>query len=395
MVVKPLCEFVGYFTGSIKDETFVKLTLGKYRGKDPNLLNMFVRHVRIKEDEKLSLTYRYRTRDIVKNYDIEEGTHVIASLLGTEFFSANLFTLNGDMQLQFSKRLKSTLNFSKPTSNAIPTKIHNEKKRRYIALEDNLYLEALGVTDNRGSIRNRMGDKWRQINKFLEVVSNLYEGSPLSSQKDISILDMGSGKGYLTFAIYDYFNNVRGIKACVTGVEARDDMVELCNDIARKAGFNDLRFNKGFVESYPVTGVDILIALHACNTATDDAIHKGIVGNASIIMGAPCCHKQIRPQIVSPTILRGILKHGILLERQAEMITDGLRALLLEYSGYSTKVFEFISVEHTQKNTMITGTRQATRADKLVIRAEISKIKDFFGIKEHYLEHLLFRDDEP
>jgi hypothetical protein len=162
---------------------------------------------------------------------------------------------------------------------------------------------------------------------------------------------MGSGKGYLTFAAYDYFSNVRGLEVVMTGVEAKPELVELCNQVAVSGGFEGLNFVGGSIEDFDVREVGILIALHACDTATDDALFKGIAANAAIIVAAPCCHKEIRRQIKPPGVLHDILKHGTMLEREAETVTDGLRAMLLERSGYSTRIFEFVPTEHTRRTT--------------------------------------------
>ncbi|MBV9958875.1 MAG: methyltransferase, partial [Acidobacteria bacterium] len=199
-------------------------------------------------------------------------------------------------------------------------------------------------------------------------------------------------KGYLTFATYDYFNHVRGIRARVTGVDAREELVSLCNDIARAAEFDGLEFRQGFIRETEVAEVDILIALHACNTATDEAMFKGIAAGAAIIICAPCCHQELRPQMVAPQVLRGVLRHGIMLEREAELATDGLRALLLEQHGYATKVFEFISTEHTQKNTMIVGVRREQTDDVEALARQVQELKNFYGIKEQHLETLLTKN---
>ena len=203
------------------------------------------------------------------------------------------------------------------------------------------------------------------------------------------MVDMGSGKGYLTFAAYDYFKNTRGVDISVTGVEAKDDLVGLCNDVARAAEFDGLSFVSGTIDSYHIGNVDILIALHACNTATDDAIYKGIAANASLIVAAPCCHQEIRPQLQSPPMFKDILKHGVMLERVAETVTDGLRSLLLERSGYATKLFEFVSIEHTPKNNMLVGTRLSKPPSPDEFEKQISDIKEFYGIKTQRLETLL------
>ena len=149
------------------------------------------------------------------------------------------------------------------------------------------YLQALNITNERGEVRDKQQDKWRQINKFVEIVGKLFDESNLANRDEIAVVDMGSGKGYLTFAVYDYFANVRKIRARVTGVEARDELVNLCNDVARAADFQNLRFVKGFINDFAIERADILIALHACNTATDDAIFKGIAADADLIIAAP------------------------------------------------------------------------------------------------------------
>jgi hypothetical protein len=204
---------------------------------------------------------------------------------------------------------------------------------------------------------------------------------------------MGSGKGYLTFALYDYLTNVLKLKAEVTGVEFRPELVELCNKIAGNTGFNQLRFEQGTIEKFDTKEIDILIALHACDTATDEAIFKGISAGAGLIVVAPCCHKQIRRQVESGkkgNDLDFLTKYGIFLERQCEMVTDGIRALILEYFGYKTKVFEFISDAHTPKNVMVVGIKnQKPQPKDERILKKIKESKTFFGIEYHHLEKLM------
>ncbi|MEJ7700530.1 MAG: SAM-dependent methyltransferase [Pyrinomonadaceae bacterium] len=250
----------------------------------------------------------------------------------------------------------------KPTFKSKPDSSHNREKQ-VLVNQNSFYLKALGITTEAGEIRDKQQDKWRQINKFVEILGNLIDKSPLAGKQKLNIVDMGSGKGYLTFAAYDYFKNTRGIDIHLTGVDTREELIGLCNDIARASEFENLKFVRGLIDDYELTNVDVLIALHACNTATDDAIFKGIKAEADLIVVAPCCHQEIRPQMKAPEFLSGIFRHGVILEREAETLTDGLRALLLERSGYSTKIFEFISTEHTPKNNMIVGTRTGRKAN--------------------------------
>jgi hypothetical protein len=200
---------------------------------------------------------------------------------------------------------------------------------------------------------------------------------------------MGSGKGYLTFAAYDYFANIRGVSVSMTGLEARPDLVKTCNDVAQASGFENLRFEQGTIADYESGEIDILIALHACNTATDDAIFKGIQSKAEIIIAVPCCHHELRPQVKGPTMLKNLLKHSVMVERIAEGLTDGLRSLFLEREGYSTKMFEFVAVEHTPKNNMLVGTRKKGSTDWEQVNTEIETIKHWYGVTRHHLESLL------
>ena len=384
-----LQQFIESLEKGLATGRFVKLTLAKYRGAESDLKNVYVRRVEIKWGESLSFLYRHKTKDVVKNHAVAEGVRLIREMLGSEFMSAHLFTSVEDLRIEFNRRGESRLVTRPPTFKEAAPAAHDRRKRRTIETAGNVYLQALGVTNKRGEVRPAMGDKLRQINKFVETVAGLYASSPLAGREEISVVDMGAGKGYLTFAVYDYFNNTAGVRANVTGVEARAELVELCNQIARRAGFDRLQFQTGLIQDFTLPRTDLLIALHACDTATDDAIFKGVEAGASIIITAPCCHKELRPQMRAPEALRGVLRHGILLEREAEAVTDSLRALLLERAGYRVKVFEFISTEHTRKNTMIAAVRREGGGGREEAAREIEALKSFYRIEAQRLESLL------
>jgi hypothetical protein len=175
----------------------------------------------------------------------------------------------------------------------------------------------------------------------------------------------------------------------ITGVDTKAELAELCNGIASASGFEKLRFEVGTIAGFETGKVDILIALHACNTATDDALYKGIKADASLIVAAPCCHQELRPQLHPPEMFRDILKHGIMAERTAETLTDGIRSLLLERSGYATRIFEFISVEHTPKNNMLVGTRSNKTVDLDRFDKQLDALVSAFGISHQRLRDLL------
>ena len=376
---------------SLTDYTFVKLSLGNYKGKEENLKNIYVKRILIKGEEKLSFTYRYKTRDIVKNYFLEEGIQKIREFLSQEFYVATLFTTAFDLGFENLHNKKFIIRKNAATILTVPSADHDRNKNRLISANEKPYLTELKITDETGKVLPNSQDKYKQINHYIEILSTLIREIP--EKETLKVVDMGSGKGYLTFALYDYLTNVLKIKSEVTGVEFRPELVELCNTIAKNTGFNKLNFEQGTIEKYKNSDTNILIALHACDTATDEAIFKGITSQADLIVVAPCCHKQIRRQIEegkATNDLDFLTKYGIFLERQAEMVTDGIRALIMEYFGYKTKVFQFISDAHTPKNVMIVGVKiQGIHVKNEMILQKIKDSKTYFGIKYHHLEKLM------
>ncbi|MFK7903569.1 MAG: SAM-dependent methyltransferase [Chitinophagales bacterium] len=377
---------------SLQNNTFAKLSLGNYKGAEPNLKNIRIKRTIIKRTDKLSFTYRFKTKDMVKNYDFEEGLKLVEEMVKMEGFRVmTLFTVDFDLQLVGNKKGKWGLRKQKATTTELPSLQHDRQKNRKIEAANKPYLQALRITDASGKVYKTTQNKYRQINHYIEILSSLLKELPEHEQ--LNVVDMGAGKGYLTFALYDYLNQVLKKKAKVTGVEYRKDLVDLCNGIAADVGFDGLQFEEGTIVEYQNEAIDVLIALHACDTATDDAIAKGIRGNADLIVVAPCCHKQIRREMDKHKVkneLDFLTQHGIFLERQAEMVTDGIRALVLNYFGYSTKVFEFISDAHTPKNVLVVGVKkQNWKGDKEQILKKIAESKAFFGIGYHHLERVM------
>lgn len=370
---------------SIVADTFVKITLSKPIRKNDGLRNVYIRLVNIQGQQKFQFTYRNKTNDVVKNFTMEDALEQIGEMLMNTFRSGVVFTLPDDIQVFVSKKKAITIKKVAPSfTNKLP-ETHDRPKEKRAANKD--YLFHLGVTDKEGGVIPKMADKYRQINKYLEIIENLINGVKLP--KKIQIVDMGSGKGYLTFALYDYLKNERNKEVSVTGIELRDGLVKYCNDVAEKCGFEDLHFENKLIQEYDNKKIDILIALHACDTATDDAIAKGILANAGLVICAPCCHKQVRQQLKGVEQESPLLKYGIFKERQFEMITDTIRALIMEKHQYNTKVFEFISNEHTRKNVMLVGSKTNKKADTKEINTKIKDLKDQYHIDYHYLEKQL------
>lgn len=387
-------DFFAQLQSALQQDQLQKVVLSKYQGPEP-LQRITLRPVEIKQQPQLSFVYTYKTNDQTKNFDYTAAFAELTRLAGHEFKNLHLFTATHEVQLSFSKKGKAAL-FSHKLQNAAVTQVnkeHNREKQRYLSLE-RPFLQELGITDAQQKLIPAMSRKWKQINKFIEIFSRALQATDLIKQGKVHVADFGSGKAYLTFAVHDYLRHTLQLDAKVTGVELRQELVQLCNDTACKLDLNGIDFQQGDVKHFAAQGINIMIALHACDVATDYAIHMGIRTGADIIMCSPCCHKQIRPQMQTPLLLQPLLQHGIHLGQEAEMITDSLRALLLEAWGYDTQVFEFISLEHTSKNKMILAVKNKLSSEKQAekrqkIMTQIQAVKDFYGIKEQCLETLL------
>lgn len=380
-------EFLSAVKTAFAANALIKLKLGGYHGAEPELKSVDVKKIVAKGAEKFSFTFHYKTRDIIKNLIQPEALALLRSGLKDEFRSAQLATTEFDLLFERNDdkvRLKRT----EVEGRAAPSTEHNRAKNRPLAETGKPWLHALGLTGKDGQVRNDAQDKFRQINKMVEIFAPLIQAIKAEKPR---VVDMGAGKGYLDFALYDHLAPQQPIE--VIGVELRDQLVADGNATAAAAGFDGLRFVAGTIIDHDTSGADAVIALHACDTATDDAIFKGIAAGASLIAVAPCCHKQIRRQMEAGTpsgTLQPLLRHGIFLERQAEMVTDTLRALLLELHGYRTKVFEFVSDAHTPKNNLIVAEKDGRAGrDREAVLGQIAEIKQTFGIERHYLEGLL------
>ena len=392
--MSPLEQFLSHLDASLRAGGLVKLTLGKPRGADATLRQLLVRPVVLRGTPHLSFVWRHERQDITKNHPPEEALALLAPLLGADFHSAHLFTTSRVVQLEYNKKGEPRLTYG-PPADANPDDAHDRTKKRLLTEQSQPWLERLGVTTATGTIREGMADKHRQIHKFVEILSHLTAQADLPSHRPVEIADMGCGKGYLTFATHDYFNLVEGRAARVTGVETREELVQLCNRVARETNREHLEFVHGTIASAVFPTLDVLIALHACDTATDDALAKGVQAGAALIVVAPCCQKELRPQLTVAPVLAPALRHGIFQERHAEFATDALRALLLEWAGYDTKVFEFISTEHTAKNLMIAATKRPGAARTAESAAQVRELAAFYGVKSQALARHFYFELNP
>lgn len=378
-------RFLDKLRQSLEGGTFVKLTLSEPSGADHELRNVYARLVELKDGRRVQFVRRFVRRDDTKNVTLAEAADVVAAEIEDEFNRGYLFTTTGDWQWRGpgDGRIKA----KRPAFTTQGTLEHDRPKVKAIA--NARWLTALGVTAADGAARPGMSDKLRQIERFGEILGHLIDAGPLREAKSVRIADLGAGKGYLTFVAHDVFQR-RGLSPATTGVELRAELVEFANRTARETEMKELTFVAGDIASFaPAEQLDVLVALHACDTATDDALHLGVRSGAQLIVAAPCCHQELRPQIVAAAVLEPMLRHGILLERHAENLTDAIRALVLAIHGYEARVFEFIAPEHTGKNLMISAQRLAQPPDAEPLRAQLRDLLAFHGIRGQRLAGLL------
>jgi SAM-dependent methyltransferase len=377
-------DFLRLLGESVAAGAFIKLTLGAYRGADATLRNLHVRPVALRAGPHLSFVWRHATRDITKNHPPAAALEFLAALVGGDFGSAHLFATDRDAQLEFAADGAARLKLLPHETAAPATGAHDRRKARLIP-PDSRWLQLLGVTTPGGVAREGMAAKLKQIERFVELLAPLVAAAPLPADRPVEVADMGCGKGYLTFAAWQYLHDVVRRPVHVRGIELRPELVDLCQRAARDCGCDGLEFVAGTIADAPLATLDVLIALHACDTATDDAIARGIAAGAALIVVAPCCHKELSPQLTAPAVLAPALRQGIFHEREAEFVTDALRTLLLEWAGYDTRAFEFISTEHTAKNLMIAAVRRAEPGDREAAAARARDFAAFYGIRTQRL----------
>lgn len=364
----------------------VKMTLSKPADKHDELRNVYVKPVLIKEKRLYAFTYRYERRDETKNYDAEQMMEVLRELVPSRFLNVVLFTVTEDVTLLVSSKGKTTIQ-TKKVQEAREQSLEHDKQKSRLINPSNPWWYQLGLTTREGKITADMQHKFKQIYKYAEIVESLVK--PLKLEGTVYIADMGAGKGYLTFALYELLTQKLNLDVDIKGVEIRSDLVMKINEIIKSSKLKGLEFVESNIEAFRPDKLDVLIALHACNTATDDAIAKGIRAGAKLIVCAPCCHKQIRQEMERSGQTDAITRHGIFMERQAVMITDTIRALMMEYYGYKTQIMEFIEMEDTPKNVLLVGRKTDKEPDRLMISKTISDLKRRYGIQNHYLETVL------
>ncbi|WP_418549357.1 class I SAM-dependent methyltransferase [Hungatella sp.] len=325
-----------------------------------------------------------------RNLTKEEGVPYLLGLLEGGFKQAEAESVKGQARVMVGKKGTVTVKVKKNQQKivAAPNVASHNRQKRYILEEGKpvAFLEDLGVMTAEGKVIRSRYDKFRQINRFLEFIEDILPR--LDKSRENVIIDFGYGKSYLTFAMYYYLHELRGYEVRIIGLDLKQDVIDRCNRLSEAYGFDKLKFYHGDIASYDgVDHVDMVVTLHACDTATDYALEKAVKWDASVILSVPCCQHELNKQMDNK-LLRPVFQYGLIKERMAALYTDALRAEILENRGYRTQILEFIDMEHTPKNILIRAVKQGGPKDN---RKEIEDILQFLGT-EQTLARLLLED---
>ncbi|HQV92864.1 MAG TPA: methyltransferase [Anaerolineales bacterium] len=375
-----------------RDELIRATFSGGQKGSSLLWNKVVVRPVEIKGEIHLQFSYFDDKKDITKNYLLDEAASQVDELLALPFRNIFVESADGNVQVNISKKGKALVNEVKPSKTSAETNLaHDRQKNRLLSAENaEPFLKAVGIMTQDGKIKADMQRKFKQINEFLRLVDETDSFEALSGQP-IHVVDFGCGNAYLTFAIYYYLHDILKLDAHVTGIDLKADLIERHKEKVKSLGWSQLNFQVGQIADYkPETIPNVVLALHACDTATDDALAKGIQWESKLIVCAPCCQHELQEQmsrVPMPEKLLPIFKDGIFFERMGDILTDTFRATILRILGYRTDVTQFVPIEHTAKNLMIRSVKTTSTGNIRWVE-DYRNLKSFWGVTP-YLEKLL------
>lgn len=365
------------FLDKVIDKDFVSAVLSNPRGKD-GVRKVKVRPVKIRGDVVLQFESFTEKQAFHENVEFDAAAGKLCALM-EDFRQMQLETRQVTAAILVSKKGKVTIKKKQQKNTCIEADLSHNRAKKYILEEGRYvpYLEDLGVMTKDGKIVRRRMDKFRQINRFLEFIEDVLPELP--NDRELTILDFGCGKSYLTFAMYDYLHEIKHYDIRIIGLDLKAEVIHNCQKLAEKYGYEKLWFLEGDIADYEgVDAVDMVVTLHACDTATDFALAKAVGWNAKVILSVPCCQHELNGQMNEnpQEFLRPVMKYGLIQERMAALLTDALRAGRLEEHGYDTQILEFIDMEHTPKNILI----RAVKKDAGKQTGNLTEIEDFFHV---------------
>ena len=343
------------------NDMFIHAVLSNPRSRE-GWSKVKVRPVLIKGVRMIQLEMFRGNQAFHQNVGMEEAGEVIAGQMES-MRQMQLETTEALYTVLISKKGKVTVKRKTQKKEPVSADISHNRKKQYILREGVPvpFLTDLGVMTEEGKVISSRFDKFRQINRFLEFIEDILP--QLEREREVTILDFGCGKSYLTFAMYYYLHELKGYDVSIIGLDLKSDVIRRCNELSEKYGFGKLRFLEGDIADY--TGaekVDMVVTLHACDTATDFALAKAVWWDAKVILSVPCCQHELNAQMKND-VLGPVMKYGLLKERFAALVTDGLRAQYLEREGYDAQILEFIDMEHTPKNILIRAVKTGRKGE--------------------------------
>lgn len=357
----------------------IRMVFSSKRKKSIEYTKVTIRPVEISGQLLFQAEYTYDKKVTHENLSGQAALALALQLVKEDFKQINAFTLSEDIQVLASKPEKARIT-TKPATKGMPSLEHNKTKNYIIA--DGApcdFLIRLGVMDQEGKVIQKHYSKFRQINRYLEIVEDVFPYLP--EDRVLKIIDFGCGKAYLTFALYYYLRIIKNRNVRIIGLDLKKDVIRFCRKIAGDLQYDGLEFLMGDIADYTSDHADMVVTLHACDTATDYALINAVSWNTKVILSVPCCQHELFSQIKNE-IHQPMLKYGILKDRLTEYLTDGLRGLKLEAAGYEVAMIEFTSLEHTARNIMIkavkTGSPDSSRAAKA--QAEYERLRDFYHV---------------
>jgi len=385
----------------LDEATFVQLTLkGKVRdGAAAPWRMITVRPVLVKNRRHLQFSYFDQKQDFTKNFADQEAAQKLEEALAIPFSAIHARTTTQDISVQISKKGRPITHRGKPPVDTQADLSHDAPKTLPLpADQPDAFLQGVGIMNAQGQIKPDMRDKFYQINEFLKLLEHTGEIERYQQQRrglqaePLRIVDFGCGSAYLTLAAYHYLNDIKELPAQLTGIDRNAALINKNITTAHKLGYENAHFYAGDISDYTMLtrqegAPDIVMALHACDTATDDALAQAVLSGAKLILAAPCCHHDLHAQLEAVDPFRPVMRHGILKKRMGDILTDSFRALVLRICGYKTDVIEFVSSEHTDRNLMIRALLRENIDNAEFIR-EYQQLKEFWGVTP-YIERLL------